>query len=125
MIGLAVRRARILFRFQRGLSRLSTFARRAPQRISYEYEERNGYTVGRTRRIVFVAWDGDELIVLSPVCTHLACNVTFNTATNLFECPCHGGTYDPAGRVVEGPPPRPLRRFQTRDRDGIMEIQVT
>ena len=34
-----------------------------------------------------------------------------------FVCPCHGGVYDFEGKVVGGPPVRPLDRFETRVRE--------
>ena len=39
-----------------------------------------------------------------------------------FICPCHGGVYDFQGKVIGGPPVRPLDRFQTRVRNGQVEI---
>jgi Rieske Fe-S protein len=34
---------------------------------------------------------------------------------------CHDGVFDKAGKVVSGPPPEPLHRFQTQiDNDQLM-----
>ena len=96
-----------------------------PRRVMYRYRDERGYDVQEMSRAAFVTQDNNELVVLSPVCTHMGCNVGFNDATNLFECPCHGGKYDTSGRVVDGPPPEPLRRFKTRLRDGNLEIYIT
>ncbi len=35
-----------------------------------------------------------------------------------FVCPCHGGGFDAEGKVVSGPPPRPLQPLQVHERDG-------
>ncbi len=107
------------------IGRSSKFVTGIPQRVTYEYDDEAGYSAERTRRVAFVGRSEDELIVLSPVCIHMGCNVAFYDTSSLFECPCHGGKYDMSGRVVEGPPPEPLRRFKTRVRDGNLEIQVT
>ena len=99
-------------------------AARTPRPVVYRYRDERGYRVEEIRRTAYLVRDGDEFIVLSPVCTHLGCNVAFNEATMLFECPCHGGKYDVSGQVVDGPPPEPLRRFETRLRDSHLEIRV-
>ena len=45
-------------------------------------------------------------------CTHLGCTVPFNTAKDLFECPCHGSRFDKnTAVVVRAPAPRPLQLF--------------
>src|SRR6058998_1662485 len=49
-------------------------------------------------------------------CTHLGCTVSFNTAKDLFECPCHGSRYDKRTAVVlKSPAPRPLQLFHIRE----------
>jgi Rieske Fe-S protein len=52
----------------------------------------------------------------SGVCTHLNCTVQFKEATHQIWCACHNGTYDLNGKVVSGPPPRPLEEFTVRVR---------
>jgi cytochrome b6-f complex iron-sulfur subunit len=44
----------------------------------------------------------------SAICTHLGCIVGWDTARRQIACPCHAGYFDVNGRVVSGPPPRPL-----------------
>lgn len=41
---------------------------------------------------------------LSPVCTHMNCLVNWNPTEQSWDCPCHGGRFDPAGKVLNGPP---------------------
>ena len=53
-------------------------------------------------------------IAISTRCAHLGCPVRFVAAAGNFICPCHGGVYDFEGKVIGGPPVRPLDRFQTR-----------
>jgi Rieske Fe-S protein len=64
----------------------------------------------------------DEIIAISSRCAHLGCPVRFVEAAGNFICPCHGGVYDFVGKVLGGPPVRPLDRFQTRVRAGAVEI---
>lgn len=51
------------------------------------------------------------LVALSTTCTHLGCAVSWNPGRKAFLCPCHGGVYAEDGRVLSGPPPRPLARY--------------
>jgi menaquinol-cytochrome c reductase iron-sulfur subunit len=64
----------------------------------------------------------DEFIAVSNRCVHAGCPTRFVEAAGNFICPCHGGVYDFQGKVIGGPPVRPLDRFQTRVEDG--EVQV-
>ena len=64
----------------------------------------------------------EPYVAISTRCAHLGCPVRFVAAAGNFICPCHGGVYDFEGKVIGGPPVRPLDRFQTRVRDGQVEI---
>ena len=61
-------------------------------------------------------------IAVSTRCMHLGCPVRYVQASQRFICPCHGGVYDFQGIVVGGPPVRPLDRFYTRIRAGVVEV---
>ncbi len=66
---------------------------------------------------VFVVHLKSGYRVYSGVCTHLGCLVRWEEQNNRFYCPCHQGIFDPNGKVVSGPPPRPLDEYQIeRDR---------
>lgn len=46
-------------------------------------------------------------------CTHLSCAVFYQPAADKIQCPCHNGWFDArTGNVLQGPPPRPLRRLE-------------
>lgn len=61
-------------------------------------------------------------VAISTRCMHLGCPVRFVDAAQRFICPCHGGVYDAEGRVVGGPPVRPLDRFETRVIGGRVQV---
>jgi glycine/D-amino acid oxidase-like deaminating enzyme/nitrite reductase/ring-hydroxylating ferredoxin subunit len=50
------------------------------------------------------------LHAVSSTCTHLRCQVAFNTAERTWDCPCHGSRFDVDGRVLEGPAVHDLAR---------------
>jgi menaquinol-cytochrome c reductase iron-sulfur subunit len=64
----------------------------------------------------------DEFVAVSNRCAHAGCPTRFVEAAGNFICPCHGGVYDFQGKVIGGPPVRPLDRFQTRINDGQVEV---
>lgn len=66
--------------------------------------------------------DPSEFIAISTRCAHLGCPVRFFQAAGNFICPCHGGVYDFEGKVIGGPPVRPLDRFQTRVEGSELQI---
>lgn len=46
-------------------------------------------------------------------CTHLSCAVYYSPEHNKIECPCHHGFFDAStGKVLQGPPPRPLPHLE-------------
>jgi glycine/D-amino acid oxidase-like deaminating enzyme/nitrite reductase/ring-hydroxylating ferredoxin subunit len=44
-----------------------------------------------------------SLTAVSPVCRHVGCLVSFNTAERSWDCPCHGSRYTLDGKVIQGP----------------------
>jgi Rieske Fe-S protein len=61
----------------------------------------------------------DEFVAFSQKCTHLSCAVTYSKDDDRILCPCHNGYFSSRdGRVLQGPPPRPLPRVLLERRDG-------
>jgi Rieske Fe-S protein len=65
-----------------------------------------------------------ELRIFVATCTHLNCTVGYREDQNRIFCACHEGYYDTAGRVLSGPPPRPLRSLFSKRRDGKLIIAL-
>jgi Rieske Fe-S protein len=88
-------------------------------RVVLEYEQKDGWLTATTRSLAYVKRvKEDEVIAISAACSHLGCIVTWEEEQKIFKCPCHDGRYDKEGKVISGPPPRPLRRHKTKIEDG-------
>ncbi len=92
-------------------------------------------STGQTEQLLI---DGEPALLLkadsgyrafSLTCTHLGCVVRWrggeegsdsagDKKPGRFACPCHGGFFDAEGKVLSGPPSRPLERLEVRQRDG-------
>lgn len=106
------------------LGPVDKFASDQPIRVDYSYEKQDGWMRTKATRYAFVVSHPEGFWVFSPICSHLGCSVAWNEGKKLFQCPCHGGVYDATGKVVSGPPPRPLTRFETKVEDGKLFIRV-
>lgn len=67
--------------------------------------------------VIVVRTGGGELRAFSATCTHLSCTVQYRADLEHIWCACHNGHYDLTGRNIEGPPPRPLDRYDVVMKD--------
>jgi Rieske Fe-S protein len=64
-----------------------------------------------SRPVILIRSGEAEWRAFSATCTHLNCTVQYQEASRQIWCACHNGLYDLNGRVVSGPPPRPLEEY--------------
>jgi len=55
-----------------------------------------------------------SLAAVSMLCTHVCCQCSYDAASKVYYCPCHGSVFDLAGRVVRGPATTDLPTIQLR-----------
>lgn len=66
---------------------------------------------------ILVRLSEDEYVAYDQKCTHLSCAVYYEHASREIRCPCHEGRFAAKdGRVIAGPPPRPLPRVRLERR---------
>ena len=66
----------------------------------------------------------DDWRVYEQKCTHLSCSVIYDHEHGMIECPCHHGFFDAKdGKVLQGPPPRPLPRLNVVVKDGKIFVE--
>jgi Rieske Fe-S protein len=58
---------------------------------------------------ILLRLEPEKFVAFNQSCTHLSCPVLFNAVSRQLECPCHQGFFSAEdGRVLAGPPKRPL-----------------
>ena len=68
---------------------------------------------------LLIRLDAVTWVAYSQKCTHLSCAVVYEKESMRLACPCHRGYFSvETGRVLQGPPPRPLPRVRIEPRSG-------
>lgn len=94
-----------------------------PKPFNFTRSQVNGWEKTVTSHGVFVVRkDESQVMVLSNICTHLGCIVSWHPDRQHYVSPCHNGHFDILGKVVSGPPPRPLDEYVTKIENGIISI---
>lgn len=76
-----------------------------------ELKEGNGTVIKKDgKRIAVYRNKTGEFEIVSAVCTHMGCNVRWNSAEKTWDCPCHGSRFNRDGSVIEGPALEPLQK---------------
>ncbi|HEY3131473.1 MAG TPA: ubiquinol-cytochrome c reductase iron-sulfur subunit [Acidobacteriota bacterium] len=118
-----------IFRKQRSLAQeldlggMQQYSENVPVAKQVEVLLQDGWNQQRQESRFYVVRTGSSAVVLSPVCTHLGCQVEWDAKDQKFRCPCHGGIYNISGQVVGGPPPRPLEQIPAEVRDNKLFIR--
>ena len=103
---------------------LSEFANdKGPVRKNITFTQRDGWREVVSAQSVYVSRDEHgQLAVLSAICPHLGCSVSWQAGSDKFVCPCHGGEFKADGQHIFGPPPRPMDQLPTQLKDGKLQV---
>lgn len=71
------------------------------------------FRFGNTPALLIKTPDG-EFRSFSAVCSHLDCTVQYMDGKQHILCACHNGKFDLSGKVISGPPPRPLEEYRVQ-----------
>jgi menaquinol-cytochrome c reductase iron-sulfur subunit len=84
-----------------------------PTLFKTKIERQTGWVTNQTELSIYVLTEnGRDFAAMSNICTHLGCRVRWNADQEQFFCPCHNAVFDKDGNVLDGPPPRPLDRYE-------------
>jgi menaquinol-cytochrome c reductase iron-sulfur subunit len=96
-----------------------------PVQKTLEIMQRDGWREVASSQSVYVTHGTDGAIkVLSSICPHLGCTVSWQKAQSEFVCPCHGGRFAPDGKYVSGPPPRGMDPLPSKVKDGKLMVKM-
>jgi cytochrome b6-f complex iron-sulfur subunit len=77
------------------------------------------------KRVLVIQNAARQLLALDAKCTHEGCTVQYLPGDSAIWCACHNARFDLDGRVLSGPPPRPLPKYVAeRQEDGGILIAV-
>ena len=106
------------------LGPLANYPVGVPTLFSFTRTKVNGWEKTVNSYGVYVLRKSDtDIAVRSNVCTHLSCRVTWKDDLKEYVCPCHDGHFDIDGKVVSGPPPRPLDQYAASIENDNITIQ--
>jgi Rieske Fe-S protein len=89
-----------------------------PTLFKAKVEQTAGWITNEQELTFYVLTEnGRDFIAMSNVCTHLGCRVRWVEDETQFFCPCHNAVFDKAGKVVSGPPPKPLNTYEVKVED--------
>ncbi|MBS2772350.1 FAD-dependent oxidoreductase [Anoxybacillus rupiensis] len=55
--------------------------------------------------------ENGSLFLVDTTCTHMGCELEWNSGDRTWDCPCHGSRFSVCGDVVEGPAQQPLTKI--------------
>jgi Rieske Fe-S protein len=85
-------------------------------------EHVSGWVITNEEHNVFVL-PAKNNQVLSTICPHEGCEVSWEQARNRFACPCHESYFTADGARLSGPASRGLDALPTRVQDGKLQVQ--
>jgi Rieske Fe-S protein len=105
------------------LGPLASLAPGVPSGFPYSRKIKDGWVEATQTGVAYaITADGQNVNVFSNVCTHLSCRVNWDDTKQGFACPCHDALFGADGKVLAGPPPRPLDQFKTKIENGQIQI---
>src|SRR6266542_3167423 len=98
---------------------VTNLAQRVPTELMFRKTRVDGWKVTSEKETAWVVKLSDQNIVaFGPQCTHLGCAYHWDDRKSQFLCPCHSSVFSVDGKVISGPAPRPLDRYESKIENG-------
>ena len=95
-----------------------------PYGVSFVETVQDAYDYAQVPHSVYVMKKSDtDIVVYSPVCPHLGCQVFFDRQAKQYVCPCHASLFAEDGARVAGPTPRGLDTLPSKIDAGALMVQ--
>jgi Rieske Fe-S protein len=106
------------------LGTLDSFPEGVLKQVAFTVTRRDGWIETTEIKTVWVVRQpGNQFTIFNGRCTHLGCAYHWQADQNQFNCPCHAGVFAADGRVLAGPPPRPLDTLPTQADGDVLLVQ--
>jgi cytochrome b6-f complex iron-sulfur subunit len=79
---------------------------------------------GEGKPVLVLSLGDGRYKAFSAICTHLGCIVKWDPETRKILCPCHAGVFGADGKVVGGPPSRPLPEYEVLKQGNELKVRL-
>jgi len=94
---------------------IGSLAPDSPVEMAFRRNRVDGWKIISEKSTAWVVKSAaNQVVAFGPQCTHLGCAYHWEETRNDFLCPCHNSVFSITGKVLSGPAPRPLDRYETR-----------
>jgi menaquinol-cytochrome c reductase iron-sulfur subunit len=94
---------------------VTTLVADSPTEMTFRRNRVDGWKVSSEKATAWVVKHADNSVTAyGPQCTHLGCAYHWEESKTEFVCPCHNSLFAIDGKVLAGPAPRPLDRYETK-----------
>ncbi len=89
------------------------------EEVVFERRRSDGWRLTREKSSAWIVKKSErEIIAFAPGCTHLGCAFRYEADKKNFLCPCHVSEFSLDGKVLSGPAPRDLDRYEVKVDNG-------
>ena len=98
---------------------LSKLQEGKPAEVIFDRVRKDSWRVSTEKTTAWILKKSEqEVVAFAPSCTHLGCAYKWDDSAKNFMCPCHTSAFSVEGKVLSGPAPRPLDRYDVRLDNG-------